>query len=1218
MAPKNNNDAKSLMGANGKSYAPSSSSGRVSSETIDERILRLLGLENELELSYEEYVRHLKEALSTISLGKSRFSTEEAVLFQTEFKRVKSKNKEDRFKVKKKKISASDIGLKKSSALVKTSKVAAPSKLSKTVIKPKLEKPIEKAGVAGDKSIVDNLKSINKTLDKVLKSLVGQGKDDKKRREKDKSSSEKGKAQERESDLEKPFQVVRNLANKIIQPFRGILDSVFRFIGFTFAGWLVGKFEEIQKWTGQNKGKIEVVKRFLKDWWPSLAVAAGLFLTPLGGFIRGTLKLLRVFIPQIARILIANPWIAGVALVTTAGAVGIAQKKEKEEALFPEKDKDGNQIQKTTKQRVSELQQKANMQVADPMGAGPIGSTFNRGGSIPGIQKAFSGLVGKNTGMPVSGFGKDTQAFGLAGGGTAVLQPGEAVLQVGARERMINQTGLDPLSFNVGPNANKPRNFGYQDGGIVGMQGGGILGALGGLGKAVSSLRNPFAGGPSLMPGAGGRDGGVNPLKNPKAWFGLGENTRIPNERAAKFGNPLDYFKKNPDPTTLFGDDALQRGMSNPAFKAGEKPGLIGNPIKALTGIDLRESAKQGKIIRALANQGGPGSGPTPITRQIVKRLAPRLAGAARLSSPIGLGIEGGQLLGNMGIEYGKRRDKEKEAQQQFYVNAITGQSNVSGQPAQLTQTKPRGFGENIQHAIHQSKNFLSGISGKQGGGSIGTPRIPKTFPGDPDFGRGDPTYKPKRTLEDNIFDSQRRLDSNQEKRNTNIDNNITPWWKKINPFINKPYNLQLPSHDASGRNYNMPGYNRDKWLELNDFRTNPQKYNRKEPYYAPNSGSHYFKPGTTAPLDLQGGGMVGMPTRKQGGGFLDTLGRFLPGTGNVMSPLTYGPKDLRGNRQTDPGFQSKFMGMNLGKRTSGPAHSGQFSDPAAYGGVQGGYSDAQKKRYMGMTGGKFALTSYAGSTIMDRHLKYPGFPSLQNKNNQIPDYMMPPNTSKPQQQTRQPSSPITLQNNQSLNLAIKNARDITNMPGGAVYKPLVESAINSSMKAQERYDNLRNAMREAGMSGADENMNMKGNIIKKQGGGAAARFMKASNITTETGVDVPGGMFGADTQYIPSLNLALQPGEDLYVVPKNAVPEMDTMVAKFDRNSNPAKNQGNLKGSGPRVSFMDLPPNITGSPKGSGGDSLPGKPQIKDVDVLMSTPMRMRVAEHLGIGDLV
>ena len=50
-------------------------------------------------------------------------------------------------------------------------------------------------------------------------------------------------------------------------------------------------------------------------------------------------------------------------------------------------------------------------------------------------------------------------------------------------------------------------------------------------------------------------------------WFNKGKGTRIPNEAQAPFGTPLEYFKKNPNPKTLFGDDALQRGMSNKAYK---------------------------------------------------------------------------------------------------------------------------------------------------------------------------------------------------------------------------------------------------------------------------------------------------------------------------------------------------------------------------------------------------------------------------------------------------------------------------------------------------------------------------------------------------------------------------------------------------------------------------------------------------------------------------
>jgi hypothetical protein len=312
--------------------------------------------------------------------------------------------------------------------------------------------------------------------------------------------------------------------------------------------------------------------------------------------------------------------------------------------------------------------------------------------------------------------------------------------------------------------------------------------------------------------------------------------------------------------------------------------------------------------------------------------------------------------------------------------------------------------------------------------------------------------------------------------------------------------------------------------------------------------------------IHAEGGGLVKM----QGGGFLDTLGRFLPGTGTVMAPRTSGPADVKGNRQTDPGFQSKFLGIPLGSPTSGASSRFGMTAPLGPGGDVGGYTKEQKKRYASRTGSSFVPTSYAGSisgAMGDSHLRFPGLPSLQNKKIEIPDYMMPSTpVSKSQQQTRQPSSPITLQNNQNLNLAIQNARDVTNMPGGAVYRPLVESAINSSIKTQTRYDTLRNVMRQTGTSGDDENMNMRGNIIKKQGGGLFGGTKTPSTpgygvrgggiIKENTGIDIPGG--GADRQ-----NVRVQPGE--YIIPKKVVDTvgvnlLDKRVANIDKNSNPYK----------------------------------------------------------------
>ena len=337
---------------------------------------------------------------------------------------------------------------------------------------------------------------------------------------------------------------------------------------------------------------------------------------------------------------------------------------------------------------------------------------------------------------------------------------------------------------------------------------------------------------------------------------------------------------------------------------------------------------------------------------------------------------------------------------------------------------------------------------------------------------------------------------------------------------------------------------------------------------------------------------MAGEPNAKQKsspkpkpmdkGGFLDVLGKILPNTGTVMAPRTSGPKDVRGNQQTEPAYQNKLLGIPLGSPSSKFSEGGfrGMRAPLGPGGDVGGYTKEQKKRYASRTGSSFVPTSYAGSisgAMGDSHLRFPGLPSLQNKKIEIPDYMMLSTpVSKSQQQTRQPSSPITLQNNQNLNLAIQNARDVTNMPGGAVYRPLVESAINSSIKTQTRYDTLRNVMRQTGTSGADENMNMRGNIIKKQGGGLFGGTKTPSTppvkgftgkydmhgnptgygvrgggiIKENTGIDIPGG--GADRQ-----NVRVQPGE--YIIPKKVVDTvgvnlLDKRVANIDKNSNPYK----------------------------------------------------------------
>jgi len=63
-----------------------------------------------------------------------------------------------------------------------------------------------------------------------------------------------------------------------------------------------------------------------------------------------------------------------------------------------------------------------------------------------------------------------------------------------------------------------------------------------------------------------------------------------------------------------------------------------------------------------------------------------------------------------------------------------------------------------------------------------------------------------------------------------------------------------------------------------------------------------------------------------------------------------------------------------------------------------------------------------------------------------------------------------------SLQQAQQNARDIGKMTGTS---GLMNKTINTSDKIQTRYDRLRDAMRQSGMKGADQNMNMRGVMMK-------------------------------------------------------------------------------------------------------------------------------------------
>ena len=78
------------------------------SEEVDERILKLIGLDDVFDIDYGTYASLLKERLVASRSFDKKLSSEEDELLVKEFKRVKGKV--GRFKLKKKNITAESIG----------------------------------------------------------------------------------------------------------------------------------------------------------------------------------------------------------------------------------------------------------------------------------------------------------------------------------------------------------------------------------------------------------------------------------------------------------------------------------------------------------------------------------------------------------------------------------------------------------------------------------------------------------------------------------------------------------------------------------------------------------------------------------------------------------------------------------------------------------------------------------------------------------------------------------------------------------------------------------------------------------------------------------------------------------------------------------------------------------------------------------------------------
>lgn len=503
------------------------------SEEVDERILKLIGLDDVFDIDYGTYVSLLKERLVASRSFDKKLSSEEDELLVKEFKRVKGKV--GRFKLKKKNITAESIGTTGPIQISRDKFFLASKAIVPTTATPTQE---------SSKDVND----IEKALDNILKSLTLQNKEKKKRTDEERKKSEDRRRRQREGDLEKPLSQLKSLAKKIIAPAQGILDRIFRFIKFTLLGYA---FNQLIKWFSdpKNADKVKTLGRFLKDWWPALLSAYVLFATPFGKFIRGTLKLLRGLIPQMVKFIAKHPIIAA----ATAAGVGAYVMVQKNEAYRDELKKTEPSIvtPKETKETgktpgTPQLQQEQVFQRG-------LGGMFNGGGLIRRksffgggeVQKeldinqiafAEGGGIDDSSGVRIKGAGPDTQLIAAA--------PGEVVMSKKAVDKYGANFFLDLNKKAGGTNIPKiANNIQLAAGGglikrtIKTFQGGGMVGnALNQLGRFLPGTGSVIAPRYTEM-------GFQNKL------LGIPLNRRVVNQQAGERLSPKAVNRYNQAPT---------------------------------------------------------------------------------------------------------------------------------------------------------------------------------------------------------------------------------------------------------------------------------------------------------------------------------------------------------------------------------------------------------------------------------------------------------------------------------------------------------------------------------------------------------------------------------------------------------------------------------------------------------------------------------------------
>ena len=224
-------------------------------EKIDERILRILGLEDTFDIDYGTYKSLLKEQSVLISTGKSKLPREEEMIIQDEFKRIRGKDNTLKFKIKKRTVSTDAFfgkNVKDSSAIVKYQQPDLGLSVSKIKTTPQ--------NIVGDNSEI--LDRIEKLIREIQNNLTNEEKLDKSLSEKERREKEKGEKFKKESKLESFKSNVASTFKKVLAPVQDIFDKILNTFKLLFFGWALDKLFKFIR-NPENQKTVDAVFDFL-------------------------------------------------------------------------------------------------------------------------------------------------------------------------------------------------------------------------------------------------------------------------------------------------------------------------------------------------------------------------------------------------------------------------------------------------------------------------------------------------------------------------------------------------------------------------------------------------------------------------------------------------------------------------------------------------------------------------------------------------------------------------------------------------------------------------------------------------------------------------------------------------------------------------------------------------------------------------------------------